>query len=406
MRGRAAGFALFLAVAVGLAAAGYRLAALERELAAQEAGRHAFERQTAAFLTDLSDLRAAQQAYVAAGQAAPVWMERSDALIQKLTLTLINLKELAGAPESDGDLGAAAQALDNFSDLDGRVREYARNGQLLMASDVIFGDGLEMTRTAARHAETALTRETDARDRSLAALRRQQLLTVAAAAGAGLLVILYLALRPSRVEAVPEGRADASSVKEPDRAEAPSAQPERRVAAAPPPSPPVPVATTAADLTAAAALCTDLARATDSGELPFLLARAAKLLEASGLVVWLADASGQELKPLLSHGYDAAAMARMPALPRMSDNATAAAFRNGTLGVVAGKGAAKGAVIAPLVAPAGCAGVVAIELPTGREVLPDVQALAGILAAQLVVLVAGTPAAPRADPEPVAASQA
>ncbi len=46
-----------------------------------------------------------------------------------------------------------------------------------------------------------------------------------------------------------------------------------------------------------------MARVLDAGDLPGLLARAAGVLEAPGVIVWVADRAGHALFPLLTHGY-------------------------------------------------------------------------------------------------------
>ena len=48
----------------------------------------------------------------------------------------------------------------------------------------------------------------------------------------------------------------------------------------------------AIELGLAAELCTDLARVLDPSDLPELLARTARLLDASGVIVWVADRAG------------------------------------------------------------------------------------------------------------------
>ena len=69
-------------------------------------------------------------------------------------------------------------------------------------------------------------------------------------------------------------------------------------------------------LKAAAQLCTDLGRVSDLDELRGLVARAADVMDASGLVVWLGDAAGGDLRPVIAHGYSNQVLARMPAVPR------------------------------------------------------------------------------------------
>ena len=71
------------------------------------------------------------------------------------------------------------------------------------------------------------------------------------------------------------------------------------------------VAPSAVNLPEAAELCGDLARVIDGRDVPGLLARAAKLLEASGVIVWMADSDGQQLHPTLTHGYSDKVLSRL-----------------------------------------------------------------------------------------------
>jgi GAF domain-containing protein len=144
------------------------------------------------------------------------------------------------------------------------------------------------------------------------------------------------------------------------------------------------------DLAEAARLCTDLARVKESGELAGLLARAADLLDASGIVLWIVGPDGAALRPAASHGYSDHALARMRTLSGRSENAVSVAFRTGRLEVVRGGADKPGAIVAPIVTPGGCVGAVAAEIRHGAEASPSVQAVATIVAAQLASLVAET----------------
>jgi hypothetical protein len=139
-------------------------------------------------------------------------------------------------------------------------------------------------------------------------------------------------------------------------------------------------------LMAAADLCTSLARVTDSGELGGLLAQISRQLDAAGVIVWLVDAQGLSLRPALSHGYPAEALARLGRLELTTDNATARAFRLARPQTVAGKDSSPGAIVVPISSGAGCVGVVAAELRHGREQDAGTLALARIFAAQLASL--------------------
>jgi hypothetical protein len=98
---------------------------------------------------------------------------------------------------------------------------------------------------------------------------------------------------------------------------------------APPPSiapPPPPPVTSAINLSEAAELCVDLARVTDSADVPPLLERAARVLDAKGVVLWMADSGGALLRPTLSYGYGDKILNRLGTLQIDGENVTALAF--------------------------------------------------------------------------------
>lgn len=148
----------------------------------------------------------------------------------------------------------------------------------------------------------------------------------------------------------------------------------------------------ALDLSAAAALCSELARAADSRDLATALARAAQAMGAAGLILWMWDPRGGVLLPVLTHGYSSDTIAQLSGVPREADNAIAAAFRSAERHIVNGNGLDRGAVVVPLSAPGHCPGVLALELANRSERRPDVHAFAAILAAQLSGLIECPPA--------------
>jgi hypothetical protein len=139
-------------------------------------------------------------------------------------------------------------------------------------------------------------------------------------------------------------------------------------------------------LTAAADLCTSLARVTDAQELKGLLAQLSRQLDAVGIIVWLATPDGLSLRPSISHGYPADAMARLDRLDLASDNATARAFRLARPQTVPARDSIAGAIVVPITSGSGCVGAVAAELRHGRELDASTLALARIFAAQLATL--------------------
>jgi transcriptional regulator with XRE-family HTH domain len=142
------------------------------------------------------------------------------------------------------------------------------------------------------------------------------------------------------------------------------------------------------DLSALAQVCTALGRVVAADEVQPLLQEAARILDGSGVIVWVWDPIAEELNPALSHGYSPRLIAQLPGVKREDENATAEAFRMEQICVVDGRGG-PGALVVPMLTPWGCAGVIALELHGGNEHAAGVQAAARILAAVLAQLIGG-----------------
>jgi transcriptional regulator with XRE-family HTH domain len=145
------------------------------------------------------------------------------------------------------------------------------------------------------------------------------------------------------------------------------------------------------DLLAAACLCTELGRVDDPRHVVPLLGELARLVDAVGLIVWVWDPHAAELTPALPYGYSDEVLAQLPNLPRDAPNATAAAFRSAQMCSVSGGEVASDALVLPLLTPAGCAGVLAIELQHGGARREPIRALATIFAAQMARVVGAIP---------------
>jgi transcriptional regulator with XRE-family HTH domain len=141
------------------------------------------------------------------------------------------------------------------------------------------------------------------------------------------------------------------------------------------------------DVLAAAHLCTELGRVESPSEVQPLLREAARILDAVGLIVWVWDALAEELRPALAHGYSDRVLAQLPTVRRDADNATAAAFQSAQPCAISASDHGSGALVVPMLTPAGCAGVLAIELQHGSEEMRSVRAVATIFAAQLAQLI-------------------
>ena len=175
---------------------------------------------------------------------------------------------------------------------------------------------------------------------------------------------------------------------------APSAGTQHTLAAAP--------STEAVTFKSIAALATEFGRVRDVDDLKRLLGRAADAMDASGLMVWVGTPAGGDLRAVLSHGYSAEVLARIPPVPRTADNAAAAAFRSAKLQIVVSRpGTSTGAVVAPILSADGCIGALSAEIRHGAETSEAVQALAEIFAANLAGVLGQTPAADVSDQKAV-----
>jgi CHASE3 domain sensor protein len=382
MRNRFVRIFIVLAALAAGAASAYTVRGIDRQMTSERAAEQALRDQARALVAAIADARAGQQAYVAQGQGADFWSARVSSLVTALDQRLRAFGASLGSDAARATLESATAAIEDFRKLDAKAQEYVQAGQYLMASDFIFSDGLEATAAAATQIDLALGQELQARGVAYANLRQRLLVVLGAASGAILLALLLLLPTGRRAESSESAELHIapklSAAQITDRAHPPALPAEEAVAL---------------DLTGTARLCTDLGRVIETRDLSRLLERAARLLDASGVIVWIGDPSGNALWPVVAHGYSDQALARMGSIPRDGDNATAAAYRAGELRTVSGDAGAYGAVVAPLMAPGGCIGVLTAELRHGGEMRDAVRAVVSIIAAQLSTIVAAPPAA-------------
>ena len=362
-------------------AAGYHVFLTETQITQERTAQHAYASLGWTLALSLSELRASQQAYVAAGQSQSYWMAEATEQMEIIRAELSNLARMSTAPGAARAIEDAILALDQLAELDDRARDHTATGQELMASDLIFADGLSMTRTAAAHVARARTTERTAREFITANHRNSQGVALATAIGASVFVSLLLVpVAPPARAATAEGGVDEVS-------DAPVAADGHLQLDLHPsvdaPSPAASDETFLPDLGLAADLCRDLGKVSTEDELPVLLARTAQVLNASGIIVWVRNEQGTALRPALSHGYSANTLTRYGELDHASETTVAAAFRNSRTYVVDADGETPGAVVVPLVSASGCTGVVSIELNDGCEANHAVQSTAAIIAAQL-----------------------
>ncbi len=403
MKSRALRMAVFLVAVAAVAAAAWRLTVVERAIADERDAAAAFDRQAQTLIIHTWELRAAERGYVAEGQGQAFWSNQVTTLLQAFKQAASAIAGQLTAPEAQHALTSVNEIVDSFGRLDVRVKADVAAGQRLMASDLIFADGLEMLSAAAAGIEDMRARELAARAGAIERRHLEQVGWLATAAAIVFLALLLLLPRAARPVAASDRPPITPGPTLLDQAAPTSIAAPATASVVPPPAPadafPSPDNIGSAELEAAAQICTDLARLEQSTGLPQLLERAAALLDASGIIVWVADRDNATLRPVLSHGYPPQALSRIGGIARDADNATAAAFRRGELMTVAGDAMSSGAIVAPLATPSGCAGVVAVETRRGRETSPAVQSLVSIFAAQLATLVAAPDTAPRGTPQ-------
>lgn len=408
MRSRSARLALTTTALMAFVVAGFLAVDTDHRIAAERDSLRAFDLNARETADALGEIRAAQQAYVAAGQGTAFWMPKVAALIDEVTPQVDQLRASAASTSARGSLMEAASRIAEIGNVDRRVRDYLRSGQTLMASDVVFTEGSETAINAAQLVESAREAEHQQFDANETALRRRQATFLGGAVGFGVFVMLVLAW--ARPEVAADGRDSEASTRSSlgdislkptaPSSSAANASSGAGVKSWATPRGSVPM------LKAAADVCVDLGRATSAADLTKLLSRTADIMDATGIVVWVGDHAGGDLRLVLAHGYSEAVLARMATIPRSADNAAAAAYRSGKLQIVLKRpGASNGAIAAPLLAAEGCIGALTTEIQSGSEVSDAVQAVASLVAAQLTgILAASLAAAPKSESGRVASA--
>jgi hypothetical protein len=351
------------------------------------------------------DLRSTLNAYVAPGQGEAFWAARAQTQLGSLR---DRVRELEAATEAaNHPLSAARTSLDGLATADKRARGSIRDGQVLVAGDIIFTEARELIDDAIRdlsNARQAMARAISAREAGMA--NEQSLLAGALMAAWIFALILLVPIPAAPAQASEPAQPpdagglqlqlrDTTAFAEPIQAttapgqarvapEAPLAPEAPQAPEAPlAPEPPVTLVQTLADL------CMDIGRVEEAAELGRLLERAAELMGARGLVVWLASDDARELAAAISHGYDDRVLARMGAIAVDDRNLTAGAFRTRTASRTAPEGDVPGALAVPMLTGSGASGVLAVELPLDAD-MDRAAALAAVVAAQLASLFPAT----------------
>jgi hypothetical protein len=354
--------------------------ALNRERRSASAGAAAVSKAQGSLL----DLRASLHAYVAPGQGLPFWGKRAQETLDQVRQSLSDLDAIV--TPLGGSLAESLDAVDQLSAAERRARTYVSREEMQLAGDVIFTEIRDLLAAATGQVQTVGEGLTRDHDRRAAAIRQEQLALTAAGIVVWIVIALVLFPTETTKPAVQDPAHWRSELKETLKKPIPVA-PETPKVIEPPPTPqPLEAQVPLASLKQAAEICADLSSLTDPGALGGALARVSTLLNATGLIVWIASNDNSALSPVATHGFDPKLVSRIGKIARDSSNLTAAAFRENASKISPVTATAPGAIAVPMCSPTGPAGVLSVELKAGQPVDEPKVALAGIIAAQLATL--------------------
>ena len=410
-------FGLLIVGLLVTAVLGYRALQDEASLGRTSREWDAADRAAEQALAALGDLRGALHAYVAPGQGLPFWSGRSREALDELRKNLIAVD---GVLPAGASLAGALDAVDQLVAAERRAREYAGRSETLLSADVIFTEVRDLVTSSVGEVQEARSRMAAAHDRRASGLRREQALLAAAAILTWIGVAILLMPTPPPPPKKQDEWLDqlAETIKKPIPKEplpkgtkpepvAPAPAVPAPAVLAPPPAPAEPSIAVRAVRTVGE-ICSDLSTLSDTGALNGALERAAGVLKASGLIVWVASNDASALAPVATHGFDPKLVARIGRIPRDSSNLTAAAFRENTPRISAGTDTTPAALAVSLCGPSGPVGVLSVELLGGVPADEGRVALATIFAAQLSTLATPVPSvttAPRTEEAKKVATQ-
>ena len=369
---------------------GFRAMQDERLLSDGRRDAAALERSAENAAAALANLRASLHAYVAPGQGLSFWAARSTAELDTLREQLLALDTALAT--SGGSLAEALDGIDQLSTAEKRARLYADRGESLLAGDVIFTEVRDLLAAAGEQVAGARQYLRRGAEQRLAGLRWEQAaLALGAVALWAIIALVMLLVVPVAVKDPNEWRQNlAVALKKPEAVV--PAEPVAPVEPAAPVEAGVPITA----LASVGEICSDLSTLSDVGALSGALQRAADVIGASGVIVWVASNDGSTLSPVATHGFDARLVARIGKVARDSSNLTAMAFRENSARVSAATASTPSAVAVAMCGPSGPVGVLSAELRAGRHADDACVALATIFAAQLATLAVPVAASPQA----------
>jgi len=380
--------ALACLIALGAAVQDFRF---DKSLSQTQSRVATIDREVSSLSVTISDLRAAQMAYLAAGQDPEFWMRRVTEFFSRLDAGLGDLRSAVDSSVARTHIEGATSAVADLLSSDKRARAALESDERFVASDIIFSDSVAPSQMVASELAAVRLAATEA---SAASSRWQSTgrLVLGPVALIAVLLLAFLAGRASH-----DSQAPPATIAEMLRELPP---PVKTAGIAPKPAVPVQVPAATVNLNAAAELCVDLARVMDARDMQPLLERAAKVLEATGMILWVVNQERTSLLPVLTHGYPERVLVRLNALDVEADNVTSYAYRSVRPQTLLGSGPGTTSAIAvPLVTANGCNGVLAAEV---YDTKPSTEfiSLSRVIAAQFATMInpcETTPAAAAAE---------
>ena len=345
----------------------------------------------------LLDVRASLHAYVAPGQGLPFWGKRAQETIESLRQSVLDLDRMVHP--TGGSLSETLNGIDQLSAAERRARGYVSRDEMQLAGDVIFTEVRDLLAAATTQVQSVRDGLIRAHDRQAAAIRQEQVML----AGGALAIWIGIALLLLPTE--PKGAAKdpgewRNELKESLKKPIPVAP---ETAKAPEPQVTIVPGIEINALREVSEICQDLSALADPGALEGALTRVCTILNATGLIVWIASNDGNTLSPVATSGFDPKLVARIGKIGRDSANLTAAALRESTAKVSPLTATTPAALAVPMCSPSGAAGVLSVELKAGQPVDDSKVSLAAIVAAQLATL--AMPIAASSNDAPVATAE-
>jgi len=344
----------------------------------------------------LLDVRASLHAYVAPGQGLPFWGKRAQETIEALRQSLADLDAMV--KPTGGSLSETIEGINQLSAAERRARGYVSHDEMQLAGDVIFTEVRDLLGAATAQVQSVRDGLIRTHDRRAAAIRQEQIMLAGGALAVWIAIaLLLLPTEPKGVVKDPgEWRNELKeSLKKPiPVAPEPPKAPEPQVIVVP--------GTEINALREVSEICNDLSALTDPGALAGALTRVCTVLNATGLIVWIASNDNNTLSPVATSGFDPKLVARIGKIGRDSANLTAAAFRESAAKVSPMTATTPAALAVPMCSPTGAAGILSVELKPGQPIEDSKVSLAAIVAAQLATLAMPMPMPASSDDAPVA----